>query len=147
MATKDILKELREKKKFSRKDVAEKIGITARTVSNWERGVSKPNKKNLTLLSKCFDVSINTLLGSPKKLICQCCGMLLDDKSTSKEKDGTFNEKYCKWCYVDGKFVYTSLEEISDFLSEHMSNDNFSVDQAKEYFKRTLKNLEMWKDK
>ena len=31
------------------------------------------------------------------QLICQCCGMPLDDSTISKEPDGTFNEEYCKW--------------------------------------------------
>ena len=42
--------------------------------------------------------SFNALLGSPRQLICQCCGIPLDDTVTSKEPDGSFNEEYCKWC-------------------------------------------------
>ena len=76
------------------------------------------------MLSKLFGVSINTLLGSPRKLICQCCGMPLDDSSISKENDGTINEEYCKWCYIDGEFVYKNLGELIDFLVGHMSNEN-----------------------
>lgn len=44
--------------------------------------------ETLKLLSKLFDVSINTLLGAPRKLICQCCGMPLEDSNISKETDG-----------------------------------------------------------
>ena len=33
-----------------------------------------PNTETLKLLSKEFDVSINTLLGTPRQLVCQCCG-------------------------------------------------------------------------
>ncbi len=69
-------------------------------------------------------MSINTLLGSPRKLICQCCGMPLEDTTTSKESDGTFNEDYCKWCYADGKFTYQSLDKLIDFLANHMANEN-----------------------
>ncbi len=43
------------------------------------------------LLSKEFDVSINTLLGEPRKLICQCCGMPIDDDSIlGRDKDGSY---------------------------------------------------------
>ena len=73
-------------------------------------------------LAKVFDVSINTLLGSPRKLICQCCGMPLDDSTISKETDGSFNEEYCKWCYTDGEFKYESKEQLIDFCVEHMAN-------------------------
>ena len=87
-----------------------------------ETGETVPNTETLKLLSGLFDVSINTLLGSPRQLICQCCGMPLEDINISRETDGTFNEEYCKWCYADGKFVYTSLEELLNFLESHMSN-------------------------
>ena len=47
-------------------------------------------------MSKEFGVSINTLLGAPRKLICQCCGMPLeDDRIISHDSDGTLNEDYC----------------------------------------------------
>ena len=100
-----------------------------------------PNTETLKVLSKLFDVSINTLLGSPRKLICQCCGMPLDDSSTSKETDGTFNEEYCKWCYTDGKFVYTSLEELTEFLVGHLSNENWPSQQARAFFEEQLPRL------
>lgn len=116
-------------------------------MSRWENGDTTPNTETLKLLSKLFDVSINTLLGSPRTLICQCCGMPLDDPSISKEQNGEFNEDYCKWCYTDGKFVYTSLEQLTDFLVEHMSNEQFPPEQARAYFEASLPKLEHWKNK
>ncbi|MDE6111202.1 MAG: zinc ribbon domain-containing protein, partial [Eubacterium sp.] len=101
----------------------------------------------LKILSKIFDVSINTLLGSPQKLICQCCGMPLDDSSISKEPDGTFNEEYCKWCYTNGDFAYKDINVMIDFLAEHMSNDHFPKEQAKAYFKEQIPKLNYWKNK
>ena len=111
METKDIILELRTKKGLSQEELAEKIFVTRQAVSRWENGETIPNTETLKLLSKEFDVSINTLLGSPRNLVCQCCGMPLEDSNISKETDGFFNEEYCKWCYADGNFCYTSLEE------------------------------------
>lgn len=145
METKDVILELRTKNGLSQDEFAEKIHVTRQAVSRWENGETVPNTETLKLLSKMFDVSINTLLGSPRKLICQCCGMPLDDSSISKETDGTFNEEYCKWCYVDGKFIYTNLEELTDFLVEHMSNDNWSAEQARAFFEEQLPKLNYWK--
>ena len=107
-------------------------------------GETIPNTETLKLLSKFFDVSINTLLGSPRQLICQCCGMPLDDSSISKEPDGTFNEEYCKWCYTDGKFIYKSIEELTDFLVDHMSNENWPAEQARAFFEAQLPQLDYW---
>lgn len=145
MDTKDVIFELRTKNGLSQEELAEKIHVTRQAVSRWETGETVPNTETLKLLSKVFDVSINTLLGSPRKLICQCCGMPLDDSTISKETDGTFNEEYCKWCYTDGKFVYTSLEKLTDFLVGHTSNENWPPEQARAYFEEQLPKLNHWK--
>lgn len=141
METKDIIFQLRTKSGLTQDELAEKIFVTRQAVSRWETGETMPNTETLKVLSKLFDVSINTLLGSPRKLICQCCGMPLDDSSTSKETDGTFNEEYCKWCYTDGKFVYTSLEELTEFLVGHLSNENWPSQQARAFFEEQLPRL------
>ena len=145
METKDIILELRTKSGLSQDELAEKVFVTRQAVSRWETGKTLPDTETLKLLSKLFDVSINTLLGSPRKLICQCCGMPLEDGSISREPDGAFNEDYCKWCYTDGKFTYTSLEALTDFLVEHMSNEQFPPEQARAYFEAQLPRLKHWK--
>ena len=91
MDTKNIILNLRTKHGMSQDALAEKVFVTRQAVSRWETGETTPNTETLKLLSKLFDVSINTLLGSPRRLICQCCGMPLEDASISREKDGFFN--------------------------------------------------------
>lgn len=147
MQTKDVIFQLRTKNGLSQDKLAESVHVTRQAVSRWETGETVPNTETLKLLSKLFDVSINTLLGSPRHLICQCCGMPLteEDSSISKEPDGQFNEDYCKWCYADGKFVYTSLEELTDFLVGHMSNEKWPPEQARAYFQAQLPELKHWK--
>ena len=105
METKDIIYELRTKKGLSQEELAEKVFVTRQAVSRWETGETIPNIDTLKLLSQLFDVSINTLLGSPRELICECCGMPIQDSDLSREKDGVFNEEYCKWCYADGEYT------------------------------------------
>lgn len=147
METKNVILQLRTKKGLSQDELAEKLYVTRQAVSRWETGETVPNTETLKLLSKLFDVSINTLLGSPRKLVCQCCGMPLDDSAISREPDGTFNEEYCKWCYADGRFVYTSLDELTGFLVEHMSNENWPPEQARAYFEAQLPRLNYWQQK
>ena len=79
MDTKDVILKLRTKNGLSQDELAEKLYVTRQAVSRWENGETIPNTETLKLLSKFFDVSINTLLGTPRKLTCQCCGMPLDD--------------------------------------------------------------------
>ena len=145
METKQVLWELRTKNGLSQDALADKLHVTRQAVSRWETGETVPNTETLKLLSKLFDVSINTLLGSPRRLVCQCCGMPLEDGTTSREPDGAFNEEYCKWCYADGKFVYSSLEELTDFLVEHMANENWPPEQARAYFEAQLPKLDHWR--
>lgn len=123
METKDILKNLRESRGLTQEMLAERVLVTRQAVSRWESGETQPNTETLKLLSREFDVSINTLLGAPRTLVCQCCGMpLAEDDMISRETDGSFNEEYCKWCYADGKFVYETKESLVDFLLSHMPN-------------------------
>ena len=147
MATKDVILSLRTKNGLSQDELAEKVFITRQAVSRWEIGETVPNPDTLKLLSALFDVSINTLLGAPRKLICQCCGMPLEDSLLSREPDGSFNEDYCKWCYADGQFAYQDLQTLTDFLVEHMSNENWSAEQARAYFEAQLPQLQHWREK
>ena len=146
METKDIIFELRKKNKLSQDELAKKVMVTRQAVSRWENGETIPNTETLKLLSKEFNVSINTLLGSPRKLICQCCGMpLTDDSIISHESDGSFNEEYCKWCYTDGEFKYTSVEQLIDFCVEHMSSESWPPEQVRAHMEAVVPNLNHWK--
>ena len=145
MDTKDIIYELRTKKGLSQDELAEKVFVTRQAVSRWENGETVPNTDTLKLLSSLFDVSINTLLGSPRQQICQCCGMPLEDALISREKDGTLNEDYCKWCYADGEYTYSNMDDLIDVCVTHMVNEDFTEEQARAYMKQVLPQLDYWK--
>lgn len=139
------IKSIRKSKGLSQEELAIKPNVVRQTISKWGKGETIPNTETLKRLSKFFDVSINTLLGSPRQLICQCCGMPLDDSSISKEPDGTFNEEYCKWCYAEGKFTYNKMDDLIDFCAEHMANENWTSEQIREYMAAMLPKLNYWK--
>ena len=145
MHTKDVIFELRTKNGLSQDELAEKVFVTRQAVSRWENGETVPNTETLKLLSRLFNVSINTLLGSPHQLICQCCGMPLQDEIIGKDKDGTPNEAYCKWCYADGTYTYSDMDELIDVCIPHMVNESFSEEQARAYLKQVLPTLDYWK--
>ena len=84
----EILKNLREKNNLTQEEMAKRVNITRQAVSRWETGETQPNPEMLKVLSREFNVSINTLLGSPRQLFCQCCGMpLTEDSMISLEPD------------------------------------------------------------
>ena len=145
METKEILLSLRNARGLSQENVAEKVYVTRQAVSRWETGETVPNTETLKLLSALYDVSINTLLGSPRQLVCQCCGMPLEDATTSRDPDGAFNEEYCKWCYADGEFRYHSMEELIDFCVAHMATETWPAEQVRAHMEAVVPLLEHWK--
>ena len=147
MEMKDILKNLREKNNLTQEQMAERVMVTRQAVSRWETGETQPNIDTLKLLSREFDLSINTLLGSPRQLVCQCCGMPLNEDSLiSREMDGSYNEDYCKWCYSEGEFAYQTKESLLDFLVGHMPNsDGLTDEERRAQFDSYLVQLKHWK--
>ena len=146
METKDVIVRLRNQNNMTQEELAEKVYVTRQAVSRWETGETTPNIEALKQLSALFNVSINTLLGSDKKLVCQCCGMELDDSIISREKDGTINQDYCQWCYTDGNFTYSKKEDLIDFCVEHLSSENWSKESVREYMTSLLPTLKHWKE-
>ena len=145
MNTADIIHVLRTKKGLSQDELAEKLFVTRQAVSRWETGETVPGVETLKLLSTLFNVSINTLLGSPRQLICQCCGMPLDDAILGRDRDGTLNEDYCQWCYADGTYTYHDMDDLIDVCTPHMVNEGFSEEDARAYLKKALPELDYWK--
>ena len=145
MNTKDILYELRTKSGLSQDELAEKLFVTRQAVSRWENGETVPNTETLKLLSNLFGVSINTLLGAPNKLICQCCGMPLEDEIIGRNRDGSLNESYCRWCYADGTYTYSDMDDLIDVCVGHMAKDGFSEEEARAYLRQRLPQLDYWK--
>lgn len=147
MEPKTAIMALRTKHGLTQDELAKRVFVTRQAVSRWKNGETVPNTETLKLLSKVFDVSINTILGSPRKLFCQCCGMPLEDSVVSKEPNGDYNEDYCKWCYSEGQFVYKSKETLLDYLVEHMPNpENISAGDRRSQFDVFLSHLKHWKE-
>lgn len=145
METKDIILELRTKKGLSQDELAEKVFVTRQAVSRWENGETVPNTETLKLLSKEFNVTINTLLGAPKKLICQCCGMPLEDGVVGHDKDGALNEDYCQWCYADGTYTYSNMDDLIEVCVKQLTKEGFTEEEARDHMKATLPTLDYWK--
>ena len=145
METRTILKQLRENHHMTQDQMAERLMVTRQAVSRWENGETQPNTDTLRLLSKEFNVSINTLLGSPRQLVCQCCGMPLEDAIIGRNKDGSLNEDYCQWCYADGTYTYSDMYDLIRVCVPHMVKQGFSEDQARSYMKQMLPTLDYWK--
>ena len=58
----EFIKQKRKDKKLTQKELAEKLSITDRAISKWERGICCPDISILKELSSILDISINELL-------------------------------------------------------------------------------------
>lgn len=67
----NFIMEKRKSLGLTQQQLADKLNVSFQAISKWENGDTVPNTETLKLLSREFDVSINTLLGEPRKLICQ----------------------------------------------------------------------------
>lgn len=53
---------LRQEKKLSQRQLAEKLNVTRQAISKWENGLRLPSPEMLVALSEFFEVSINEIL-------------------------------------------------------------------------------------
>lgn len=144
----EVFAELRKNAGYSQNQVADELHVTRQAVSRWERGETVPEVETLQALSRLFGVSINTLLGSPRTLICQSCGMPLSDDFLAREADGSFNERYCKWCWEDGHFLQDcTMEEMVEHCIPHMPLAQTEPDACRAYMRSLLPTLERWQEK
>lgn len=63
--------------------------------------------------------------------------------------DGTKNEDYCKYCYVDGQFTSNiSMDEMIEFCVPHMvsANPGMSEEKARGMMKEFFPTLKRWKN-
>lgn len=70
MEPKDVIRTRRIEKGLSQEALAAQVYVTRQAVSRWETGETVPNPETLKRLSRVLDVSINTLLGAPRQLVC-----------------------------------------------------------------------------
>ena len=148
MKTSEVLKQLRVTHGLTQDQMAERVLVTRQAVSRWETGETQPNTETLKILSREFNVSVNTLLGSPRTLVCQCCGMpLTEDGMISRETDGTFNEDFCTWCYAGGQFAYATKDALLDFLLAHTPNpEGTPEEELRRLYDEYLSRLKHWKE-
>ncbi len=82
-----LIKKLRENKKMTQKELGEKLNITNKAISKWERGISIPDVEMFPPLSEVLGVSVEELLN----------GELNIDKN---DENKNFKHKWLKILFV-----------------------------------------------
>lgn len=80
---------------------------------------------------------------------CQSCAMPMGDTDEmyGTNSDGTKNDDYCKYCYMEGKFTSDiSMEEMIEVCVPHMvsANSGMSEDEARKMMREYFPKLKRW---
>jgi len=86
----------------------------------------------------------------PRGSCCQNCAMpMAQTKFMGTEADGSKSEKYCVYCYQDGKFIQpdTTLEQMIEISAKGWSDQDPTVtfDQAEAQMANVIPQLERWR--
>lgn len=80
---------------------------------------------------------------------CQSCGMPMTAEDFGTNKDGSLDEDYCRYCYVDGAFTTDStLEEMIDICVKYMvkPGEGMTEESARALLQEQLPKLKRWQN-
>lgn len=79
--------------------------------------------------------------------ICQSCGMPMSEEQYGINEDGSLNDKYCLYCYKDGKLGECTLEEMVEICApfEVEGGRCKTIEEARAALMTYLPTLERWK--
>ena len=81
--------------------------------------------------------------------ICQSCGMLIKSNSQlGKNKDGSINNDYCKYCYEDGEFIdQVTMKEYIELSSQYGEQAGMTNEEMRIYCEKLFPTLKRWNKK
>ena len=113
------LVKLRKENKLSQDSLADKLGITRQTISNWELNITKPDIVQIKNISEIFNISIDELLDNNTKDI-------IEKKISNTEKLTNKTNKYIKITLITLYFIiliFLIIITIYFFNNKDFTND------------------------
>lgn len=146
---------LRKKALLSQEELAEKLDVTRQTISKWELGQSKPDIDKLQMMSKLFEVDVNTLTNEDISL--EDKGETKEDKNNKKE-DGDrkfilyiliiiFIASLAFLTYRVGTDIKTKKDEIKEELRKEKEKAEKDEKEFKDKFNKDMEESDLKFDK
>lgn len=113
------LVKLRKENKLWQDSLADKLGITRQTISNWELNITKPDIVQIKNISEIFNISIDELLDNNTKDI-------IEKKISNTEKLTNKTNKYIKITLITLYFIiliFLIIITIYFFNKKDFTND------------------------
>ena len=137
----------RRKAGMTQEQLAAKVYVTRQAVSRWETGESEPSIDMRKLLASVLDVPVTDLFDLPDVPSCQCCGTPFDvpNMPFGTNADGTENPDYCGWCYQNGAFTSSGLDEIIERNVPYLRQaTGYTQEEAVSFMGALLPTLKRW---
>lgn len=114
------LVKFRKENKLSQEDLADKLGVSRQTISNWELNVTKPDIEYIKKISKVFCISIDEILDNDVRNI-------MEKKISNTEKLTNKNTKNIKillitlYCIILSGLIFVIIyySTKKDFTSKY----------------------------
>lgn len=146
---------LRKKALLSQEELAEKLDVTRQTISKWELGQSKPDIDKLQMMSKLFEVDVNTLTNEDISL--EDNGETKEDKNNKKE-DGDrkfilyiliiiFIASLALLAYRVGTDIKAKKDEIKEELRKEKEKAEKEEKEFKDKFNKDMEESDLKFDK
>ncbi len=146
---------LRKKALLSQEELAEKLDVTRQTISKWELGQSKPDIDKLQMMSKLFEVDVNTLTNEDISLEDKV--ETKEDKNNKKEDD---NRKFILYiliiifiaslallAYRVGTDIKAKKDEIKEELRKEKEKAEKEEKEFKDKFNKDMEESDLKFDK
>jgi len=117
MELNEKLIKLRKREKLSQEQLAERLGVTRQTISNWESATTKPDITQLKNISQIFNTSIDELVDNNIRNI-------IEKKISNAEKLTNKNTKSIKIIIITIYFIILSL--LISFIIYCFTNKDFT---------------------
>jgi len=148
MRVAEAIQNARKAAGLTQEQLAAKAFVTRQAVSRWETGESEPGIDMRKLLASILGVPVADLLDLPDAPACQCCGTPFDvpNMPFGTNADGTENPDYCGWCYRDGEFTGSGLDEIIERNVPYLVQaTGYSQEEAVSFMGAVLPTLKRWR--
>lgn len=148
MRVAEAIQNARKAAGLTQEQLAAKAFVTRQAVSRWETGESEPGIDMRKLLASILGVPVVDLLDLPDAPTCQCCGTPFDvpNMPFGTNADGTENPDYCGWCYRDGEFAGSGLDEtIERNVPYLVQATGCSQEEAVSFMGAVLPTLKRWR--
>ncbi len=138
----------RQRAGYTQEQLAAKVFVTRQAVSRWERGDSEPSIDMRKLLASVLDIPVVDLLELPDAPTCQCCGTPFDvpNMPFGTNADGTENPDYCGWCYQNGEFTSSGLDDLIERNVPYlMDATGYTQEEAVSFMGAVMPTLKRWR--